>query len=211
MGLNIFYRFFAGIPMGETDTFPLIPLGCWFFPIGIYLLMIGSYLGMDRKNRHFVMIRYGRIQKWWKNYFVKNMLYGGLATVALLFLGEMIELLVSKHLSGDLKEVFGIFVLWTVHGMMFLALFLILETTNVRKMVPSILLLLEGMTFLYGYRNKMTARFMFGTWGMYVQSDFYDHTYGFPIVCVIAVQVLCIAGCYLLGNYMLKRKEVEGA
>lgn len=211
MGMSIFFRFFAGIPMGESDRVPLFPLGCWFFPIGIYLLVIGSYLGRDRKNRRFVMVRYGQIHRWWKQYFFKNILYGGLAAVALLFLGEMIELLVSQHLSGNLKEVLGIFVLWTVHGMMFAALFLVMETTKIRKMVPSILVLLEGMTFLYGYRNKMTGRFMFGTWGMYVQSNLYDRMYGFSMVCVIAVEVICIAGCYLLGNFMLKRKEVEGA
>ena len=84
------------------------------------------------------------------------------------------------------------------------------EAMNVKKLIPSILLLLEGLTFLGGYRIKGIAHFMFGTWGMYVQSSLYDGVYGFSIMMVLAAEVLIIAVCYLLGRYILQGKEMEG-
>ena len=47
--MSLFFQLFAGVPMDEMDTFPLVPLGCWLFPIGIYLLIISFRLGMDKQ------------------------------------------------------------------------------------------------------------------------------------------------------------------
>ena len=44
--MSLFFQLFAGVAMDEMDTFPLVPLGCWLFPIGIYLLVIGFRLGI---------------------------------------------------------------------------------------------------------------------------------------------------------------------
>lgn len=69
--MSLFFQLFAGVAMDEMDTLPLIPLGCWLFPIGIYLLVLGFQLGMDKQNRRFVIVRCGWIQKWWKHFFEK--------------------------------------------------------------------------------------------------------------------------------------------
>ena len=208
--MDIFNRFFAGISMEEIDTFPLLPLGCWLLPIGVWLLAVGFCLGMDRKNRRFAVIRYGGMQKWWKHYFFKNMIYGGLAAGMLPLAGWLAELLVLRHLRGSIPETAEVFALWIVHGMALLALYLFLDTTRIKRIIPAMLLILEVMTFLYGYRNKKAAPFMFGIWGMYRQSSFYDRIGGFPVLCMVALQIAIIAGCYLLGIYCLKRKEAEG-
>lgn len=210
MGINIFYRFFAGISMEEMDIFPLLAFGCWIFPIGIYLLAAGFYLGIERRNRQFVLIRYGQLQKWWRHYFFTNMLYGGLGAAALLLSCGITGFLVSRQLPDSMEEIAAVSVLWMAHVMVFFALFLLLETADLRKLIPPVLLLLEGMTFFYGCRNKAAARFLFGTWGMYAQSSFCDSVYGFWAAGVIAAQAVCIFGCYLMGGYMLQRKEMEG-
>ena len=44
--MSLVFQLFAGVPMDETGTFPLVPLGYWLFPTGIYLLVIG----LDRKS-----------------------------------------------------------------------------------------------------------------------------------------------------------------
>ena len=69
--MSLFFQLFAGVAMDEMDTFPLVPLGCWLFPIGIYLLVHGFGLGMDKQNRRFVIVRCGWIQKWWKHFFLR--------------------------------------------------------------------------------------------------------------------------------------------
>ena len=210
MGMSLFFRLFAGVPMDETDTFPLIPLGCWLFPIGIYVLIIGFLLGMDKQNRHFVIVRYGWIQKWWKHYFLRNLLSGIVAAVSLLALCNMVDLLALRMFAGNLKEIAAIVVLWTVHAMTLSALFLFMETLRIKKWIPAVLLLLEGFTFLGGFQFKKSARFMFGVWGMYVQSNLQESMYGFSMISVMIVQSTIIMVCYRLGSYLLQGKEMEG-
>ena len=208
--MSLFFRLFAGVPMDEMDTFPLVPLGCWLFPIGIYLLIIAFRFGMDKQNRRFVIVRYGWLQKWWNHVFLKNLLKGGFAAVGLLTLFKIIDLFVLQMFTGNLKEISVIFVLWTVHAMTLSALFLFLETIRIKKMIPTVILLLEGLTFLSGFQFRKSARFMFGVWGMYVQSNLYEDTYGFSVISVIIVQAAIIAVCYWLGSYLLKGREMEG-
>ena len=90
------------------------------------------------------------------------------------------------------------------------ALFLFLETLRIKKMIPAALLLLEGFTFLNGFHFRKSARFMFGSWGMYVQSNLYEDMYGFSVISVIIVQAIIMIVCYWLGGYLLKGKEIEG-
>ena len=208
--MSLFFRLFAGVSMDEMDTLPLVPLGCWLFPIGIYLLVLGFGLGMDKQNRRFVIVRYGWIQKWWNRVFLKNLLKGGFAAVGLLTLFKIIDLFVLQMFTGNRKEISVIFVLWTVHTMTLSALFLFLETLRIKKMIPAGLLLLEGLTFLSGFHFRKSAKFMFGVWGMYVQSNLHESMYGFSIISVMIVQVTIIMICYWLGSYLLKGKEMEG-
>ena len=208
--MSLFFQLFAGAAMDETDAFPLVPLGCWLFPIGIYLLIIGFRLGRDKQNRCFVIVRCGWIRKWWKHFFLKNLLNGVFAAVSLLTLFKMIDLFALHMFTGNLKEISVIFILWTVHAITLSALFLLLHTLSMKKMIPAGLLLLEGLTFLSGFQFRKSARFMFGVWGMYVQSNLYKDMYGFSIISVMIVQVTIIIVCYWLGSYLLKGKEMEG-
>lgn len=208
--MSLFFQLFAGVPMMEVDTFPLVPLGRWLFPIGIYLLIIGFCFGMDRQSRRFVIIRYGWIQKWWKHHFFKNLLNGAYAAVSLLAVFEIIDLLVLQRFTQNLKEILVIGVLWTVHVMTLSALFLFMENLQIKKMIPAAILLLEGLTFLVGFRFRKISRFMFGTWGMYLQSNLYEEICGFSVINVILVQITIISVCYWIGGHLLEGKEMEG-
>ena len=211
MGMSLFFKLFAGVPMDEMDVFPLVPLGRWLFTIGIYLLVIAFRLGRSKQNRQFVMIRYGWIRKWWRYHFLKNLLYGVFSAMILMGLFQIINLRIPQNITISLKETVMITLLWTAHGMTLSALFLFMETINMEKSIPAAILLLEGLTFLSGYRYKWIARFMFGAWGMYVQSNLYENVYGFSVISVIAVQAVIIAECYLLGRCVCGNKGVEGA
>mgnify|MGYP007105515581 FL=1 len=208
--MSLFFQLFAGVAMDEMDTFPLVPLGCWLFPIGIYLLIIAFRFGMDKQNRRFVIVRCGWIQKWWKHFFLRNLLNGVFAAVGLLALFKMIDLFALQMFTGNLKEISAIFILWTVHAMTLSALFLLMEILRIKKLIPAGLLLFEGLTFLNGFRFRKSARFMFGVWGMYVQSNLYEDMYGFSMISVMIAQVIIIMVCYRLGSYLLKGKEMEG-
>lgn len=80
----------------------------------------------------------------------------------------MIDLPALQKGTGNLEEIAVIFALRTVHAMSLSALFLLLETLEIKKIVPAVILLLEGFTFLSGFQFRKSARFMIGVWGMYV-------------------------------------------
>lgn len=208
--MSLFFQFFAGVPMNETDAFPLIPLGRWLFPIGIYLLIMSFWFGTDRQNRRFVLVRYGRIQRWWRHYFLGSLHNGVFAAVCLPALFWIIDLPALQRFDGNRKEISAIFVLWTVHAVTLSALFLLLESLNVKKAIPSVILLFEGFTFLGGFYFRRYARFLFGMWGMYVQSNLYEEMYGFSVRNVMIAQGMIIMACYLLGSHWLRKREAEG-
>lgn len=141
---------------------------------------------------------------------MRNLLNGVFAAVSLLTLFKMIDLFALHMFTGNLKEISVIFVLWTVHAMTLSAIFLFMETLRIKKMIPAGLLLLEGLTFLSGFHFRKSARFMFGVWGMYVQSNLYEDMYGFSIISVIIVQITIVVACYWIGGCFLKGKEMEG-
>ena len=49
MGTSLFFQLFAGVPMDAIDTFPLIQLGRWLLPIGIYILLIILQIGKEHQ------------------------------------------------------------------------------------------------------------------------------------------------------------------
>lgn len=208
--MSLFFQLFAGVAIDEMDTFPLVPLGCWLFPLGIYLLVLGFRLGREKQNGYFAIVRYGFIQKWWKHFFLRNLLNGGFTAVCLLTLFQVIDLFALHMFKGNLQEIAVIFILWTVHAMTLSAFFLFLETLRIQHLIPAGLLLFEGLTFLGGFHFRKSARFMFGAWGMYVQSNLYEDRYGFSMISVMIVQVTIIIACYRLGSYALKGREMKG-
>lgn len=206
MGTTIFWQFFTGIPMDEIDTVPLVPFGKWLLPVGVYLLIAGSFLEQRRKNETLVCYRYGNRKRWWRNHFWRGIFVGALLAAFLLLLAVMADMVFFPR-ENTLAVIFTAGVLWLIHMTSMLSLFLWLDLQKIRKVVPVALLLLEGVTFLIGFRMKEIAHAMFGTWGMYVQSSLYDKAGGFPAGGIAAVEILLIAAGWLCGRIILERVQ----
>lgn len=208
MGRTIFWQFFAGIPMEEMDIIPVVPLGKWMLPIGIFLLIAGSRMEKIRCNETLVCYRYGSRKRWWKNHFWKGIFYGILMAVVMLFVTAVLDMIFFPQ-ENKLPGLFLAGGLWILHITSMLALFLWMDLQKIRRVIPAALLLLEGVTFLIGFRIRKIASAMFGMWGMYVQSSLYDKTYGFPTGGIIAIEVLLIAAGWLCGRIVLQRQKSE--
>ena len=50
--MDLFFRLFAGVPMNAMGTFPLIPLGCWLFPIGIWEQLLKEQKQAERGKQN---------------------------------------------------------------------------------------------------------------------------------------------------------------
>lgn len=214
MGRELFFLFFAGVPAEDTGGFPLYPLGRWLFPLSICLLAVGFRMERSRASRLFAVIRYGKRGKWWTAHFCRHLLYGVLTGAALLASGLLVQLLLTGTQPDrqGMEAMAAVCILWIVHMMTLLALFFFMElfmkTAEQRNLIPPALLLLEGMSFLYGHYHREAARFMFGSWGMYTQSSLCDGA-GYRTVPVLAAEAACIAGCCLLGYGFLAGREKE--
>ena len=165
MGRELFFLFFAGIPAEDTGGFPLYPLGRWLFPLGICLLAVGFRMERSRASRLFAAIRYGKRGKWWTAHFCRHLLYGVLTGAALLASGLLVQLLLTGTQPDrqGMEAMAAVCILWIVHMMTLLALFFFMElfmkTAEQRNLIPPALLLLEGMSFLYGHYHRRPPAF----------------------------------------------------
>lgn len=205
MSESMFIRLFAGVPSDYFGAIPLIPFGWWLLPIGLFLLAAGFYAERDRKLKVLSLYRYGTVKSWWKRLFGKGLLYG--VKTALLFLLIVLNWDIAMgNLSLLTAELLAeIIVLWLFHSVCMAALFVLLDLFPVRRFVPGALFLSEGVTFIIGCQVHAVSHVMYGMWGMYLQSSFYEAG-GFPAWPVIAAEVVLPAAGFLIGREYLKKE-----
>lgn len=207
MDQSIVFHFFGGVSQdglswGIDYDKVLYELARWLLPIGICLLVEGVRLEKWRKIERFSCYRYGTMKIWWRYQFVRSLLYG-IWAAAVLFIMVMAADIVNA--GGITDEVWKVFVLWIAHMTTILSLMLVLDMSGFGKPAPAILLLLEGCTFLAGFASMGTARFMFGMWGMYFQSNWYYGEKKVPVLSSLITEGLLIMLVYLAGGILLKK------
>lgn len=208
MDQSMVLNFFGGV---SQDGFSLAvnfdkvlyELARWLLPIGICLLAEGIWLEKWRKIEPLACYRYAAVKIWWRRKYVRSLLYGILAA-AVLFIPAMAVDILSA--SGFWKDGWKALLLWLVHMITILSFFLLLDRIRQRKLAPAVLLLLEGVTFLAGFSNMRIARFMYGMWGMYFQSEWYFEETGISVLSSLSVETALIVFGYLAGGILLEGK-----
>ncbi len=208
MEQSMILRFFGGVSQDGFDCMVdfdkvLYELTRWLLPIGICLLAEGVWLEKWRKIEPFVCYRYATVKIWWRRKFLRG-LFNGILAAMLLFLVAMAADIVNA--GGFPDEVWKVFTLWFAHMITILSFFLVLDMIRTRELVPAILLLLEGVTFFVGFFNIRIARFMYGMWGMYFQSEWYFGETGVCVLYSLLTEMTLIAIGYLAGRILLGRK-----
>ena len=100
-----------------------------------------------------------------------------------------------------------ILVLWLVHMEVLVSLLCLLDITELRGIAPALLSLIELLTFSVGFFNWWLAKFMFGNWGMYVQSNKVETEYGFSPAVVIILECVLIMTVWKSGTVLIKQRE----
>lgn len=182
----------------------LLELARWLLPIGICLLAEGVCMERWRKIELLSCCRYETVKKWWRRKYVRSLLQG-ISVAAVLFIAAiMVDVIGAVVFSG---EEWKVFLLWFVHIVLILSFFLVMDLTRFRKYAPAILLLLEGVTFLAGFQSVSAARFMYGMWGMYFQSNWNFGETGVPVVSSLMFEGVLLVLGYLAGGVLLKRMK----
>ena len=208
MWQSIFLSFFGGVSQDGASWMidfdkVLLELARWLLPIGVCLLAEGVRLEERRKIEAFSCYRYETVSIWWRKKFVKSLLESLAVAVVLLVAAIAVDVLGAARLSG---EVWKVFVLWLVHIITIISFFLVLDLTNLRKLAPAILLLLEGCTFLVGFQSMGKARYMYGMWGMYFQSEWNFGETGVSVFTSLITEGILLVLSYLVGQVLLKRR-----
>lgn len=207
MEQSIILNYFGGVSqdgfswMIDFDRV-LFELTRWLLPIGICLLAEGVCMEKWKKIEPLSGCRYETVKMWWRQKFFRSLLYG-ISAAAVLFLTAMaVDILSAVHFSD---KVWKVFLLWFTHVITAMAFFIVLDLTRFRRLAPAIILLLEGVTFLAGFQSVRMARFMYGVWGMYFQSNWYYSETGVSVVSSLILQVVLLVVGYLAGEFFLKR------
>lgn len=207
MGQSMLLSFFGGVSQDGSGWAVdyekvLYELVRWLLPIGICLLSEGIWLEKWRKIEPFSCYRYESVRAWWRRKFVRG-LGNGVFTAMVLFLAAM-----AVDMAGGVgigSEGWRALVLWLPHIVTSLSLFLVLDLGRFKGLAPAILLLMEGFTFLLGFAHMGTARFMYGMWGMYFQSEWHFGGTGVPVLLSLLAEGILLALVYLLGNCILAK------
>lgn len=208
MNQSMILNFFGGVSQDGSSWAVdfekvLQELASWLLPIGICLLAEGFWLEKWRKIEPLACYRYVTVKKWWRWKFLR-VLRNGVLVVVILFITAIAADVVNL---GELsEEKWKMFLLWSIHLIMTMIFFLVLDLTRFRKLAPAVLLLLEGITFLAGFSNMRIAQFMYGMWGMYFQSKWYFGETGVSVLLSLLTEMALIALVYLAGRIFLERK-----
>ena len=199
-------NFFGGVSQDGTSWMidfdkVLLELARWLLPIGICLLAEGVWFEKWRKIEQLSCYRYETVNMWWKQKFVKSLLNGIFVAAFFLVIAMVVDTMSAVSFSD---QVWKVLVLWLAHIMTIISFFLILDLTNLRRLTPAILLLLEGCTFLVGFKFVRAARFMYGMWGMYFQSKWYYGETGVSVFTSLIAEGILLVLSYLAGRGLLK-------
>ena len=204
MSESMFIRLFAGISEDCFGAIPLVPFGQWLFPVGIFLLVMGFRAERNKKAEILILYRYGTILNWWKRHFTKWVAWGIYTAILLLLDALLYDIAVGRISVLSVELVLKSSVLGRVRIISMAALFGLLELFPVRRFVPGALLLLEGVTFIIGFRICKASHAMYGMWGMYLRSSWWE-TGGFPVGTVIAAEIGVSAVSFCIGRNYLKK------
>ena len=205
MSESVFIRLFAGVPSDYFEAIPLIPFGQWLLPIGFFLLTVGFYAERNRKVEIFSLYRYGTVSDWWTRHFVKRVVFGIKTAVLLLLIVLICDIVMGKLSLLSAGLLAKISVLWLFHSISMAAFFVLLDLFPIRRFVPGMLFLLEGVTFMIGCRICAVSHAMYGMWGMYLRSSLYE-TDGFPVGVIIVTEAVLLAASFAIGREYLKKE-----
>ena len=205
MSESMFIRLFAGVSPDYFDDIPLIPFGQWLLPIGIFLLTVGIYVERNRKVETFSLYRYERASDWWKRHFVKRVIFGIKIAVLLLLIVLTCDIVMGKLMLLSAELLAKISVLWLLHSISMAAFFVLLDLFPIRRFVPGVLFLLEGVTFIIGSRICAVSHVMYGMWGMYLRSSLFEAG-GFPAGVIMVAEVALPAAGFVIGREYLKKE-----
>lgn len=201
---RVYYR--DGVFQAYIGGMVLLELVRWLFGIAIIFVATESALSMDRQSGLFSAVRYESRSRWWRRHFLFCFLTGAAAAVCYWMILHALDLVLKQPVDFFASE-YLIAILWLGHMLTLVALLCLLDATRLSGMAPVILLATEVFTIGLSFSFWAFAKFMFGTWGMYVESRHLDPVNGFSDIPVLLIEGGIIALSYIGGLQWIRRTD----
>lgn len=194
-GDGFLYGFLAGI---DYFGFGGMHLAKWLAGMAFLLFGAGLLLEGKRNIMLFEMVRFGSRKRWWNARFRHLFLTGtaGCSLYAFCMMG--LDGLFGKE-KPDSMEMIWILLLWMVHMMVIISVFCVLDLTVMRPAAPALLFVTEVSSFILGFFIRDLSKYMFGCWGMYMQSMKEEEVFGFSPAAVLTLECLMILTAWRTG------------
>jgi len=206
---ELLFIVFGGIEISQVaDNLNFLAIAKWFLFLSPLLLSVGYLISKEMAEMSpYVIPRHASYKRWWH---IK--MWNLLATCFLYcFFGFLIVQVVFFIVRGNLSILFNrnFFLLWLlciVHlFLLCMLLFVTYIVTRSQTFSVSITFGFEGLTLIDGLLSPGKAKFMPGTWGMYLQSASNNPIRGFNIFAVILIQIIVIFVFFFLVPIWMKK------
>lgn len=199
------YYFLAGI---DYLNFGGVDLGRWL--LGIVFILFGAALLLNARRQivPFEMVRFGSRKQWWNTQFWNLFLVGMAGCFVFAFCMMGLDCLFGKDRPEGMEEVL-ILLLWQVHVMVIVSMFVLLYLTRMRTAAVAMLLAAEVASFIAGFYLRDLSKYMFGCWGMYMRSNAEDKNFGFSPGAVLMLECGIILGAWEIGVKVVERRDVN--
>lgn len=207
------YDYLAGVEFPNSGSIyfgqiPLIPLGRWLMGMAVILFVSGTYLSRRRQIALLEMARLGGRKSWWNAQFWNLFPVAMAGCLCYGFCMKGLDLFLRLPQAQGIEEIL-ILLLWMVHMITLASILCLLDLTGFRHMAPAFLFVTEVSTYTVGFYRWNLSKFMFGNWGMYVQSDRIEKTYGFSPAAVMLAECVMMLAIWRVGTRMVCKKEVR--
>jgi len=216
MAGKLVYDFLSGIRFiyynsaYERYEISLGQIARWLFGFALIFLVVGAVITGKRQIGMYTVVRHPNKRSWWQHHFLSCVLSGLVAAVFYWMVLYILDRSLWLDAGEPVRETM-ILLLWLTHVLLMLCMYCFLDQTPLSKLAAVILLMAEALTLVIAFFFCLyfvnISKFMFGTWGMYMQSKWADAVNGFSVFPVLLTECGMMALSFFAGLWRMHRKD----
>lgn len=216
MAGKLVYDFLSGIrfiyynSVYDRYEISLGAIARWLFGFALAFLVMSVVVMRKRQIGMYTVVRYKKKRLWWKHHFLSCVLSGLAAALGYWMILHILDRSLGLAAGEPVQEVLILF-LWLAHVLVMLCMYCFLDQTALSKFAAVILLMTETLTLVAAFFCCLyfvnISKFMFGTWGMYMQSTWADAVNGFSVLPVLLAECGMMALSFFAGLWRMRRKD----
>jgi len=182
----------------------------WLFGFALAFLVMGVVVTGKRQIGMYTVVRHKNKRSWWKRHFLSCVLSGLAAALVYWMVLHILDRSLGLAAGEPVQEAL-ILLLWLAHILIMLCMYCFLDQTALSGLAAVILLMTEALTLVIAFFCCLyfvdISKFLFGTWGMYMQSKWTDAVNGFPVLPVLFTECGMMALSFLAGLWRMRRRD----